>query len=333
MDFFDDITARIVSFPVNAYDEHKTNIIKFFEDDYLFQLSILLSSRSLFEDVKKGKSDKVEHSLNKYFSRACFKPTPFGTFSSVSILNWGKNTKLTKSNEIKVDVRYDNLFIYHSTRKIKGKGLFEFVCFSNPSIYFLNDEKIGYYKSVVDENGAIDTSFVELDYDENIEWLINRFKGGVKVLDVFNELLFEGFDENELEDFLIKIIDESLIVIEYLFYPYSNVSFQSDRLHSELISSSPNDLSTNEQYEKIINQFVKEQDFFLKEVDDSKIKFTHSVVSYESNVGEVDVNIKEKILKYINFNKKFNTDFKPISEKLASFGNKFIIILMMVLLH
>jgi thiopeptide-type bacteriocin biosynthesis protein len=63
-----------------------------------FRLAIFLASRPLYEALQKkgfqpGLMDKKQLlSLRKYLNRMCFRPTPFGLFSSFSTLRWNEGS-------------------------------------------------------------------------------------------------------------------------------------------------------------------------------------------------------------------------------------------------
>ncbi|HEX8016835.1 MAG TPA: lantibiotic dehydratase, partial [Flavobacterium sp.] len=189
MIFFDTIVKRVTNFSIQSFENNKKNIASFFANNELFQLSILTSSTVLYEDIKKNKSDKIKASLSKYFIRAHFNPTPFGVFSSVGTLKWGEFTAINKDKTVKLNVKYDNLFLANEINNtITSKWHTLSYCI-NPTIHFLNDYKIGFYKSKNLLNDKIESSYTEIDYDDDLQWIIDRFKNCIKVDIVLEELI------------------------------------------------------------------------------------------------------------------------------------------------
>jgi hypothetical protein len=155
MIFFDTVIKRVNNFSIQSYEKNNKDLLNFFEQNELFQLSILTSSISLYEDVKKNKTKKIESSLLNYFSRAHFNPTPFGLFSSVGLIKWGENTIINKTKKIELSVKFDNLFSASQISLRKDIDICDLEFSINPSISILNDAKIGFYKSKSLDNDKI----------------------------------------------------------------------------------------------------------------------------------------------------------------------------------
>ena len=320
MDFFDIIFKRVASFPVQSYDNNKTDLHSFFFNNELFKLSVLISSRSLYEDLKKNKSEKTKKSLEKYFSRAHFKPTPFGVFASVGNLKWNNSTLLRKSNSIQLKVGFDNLFLSKAINNLMAENWTSLTYCTNPSIHFLNKKKIGFYRSKIVTNTGneiIETSYIEIDYDENIGWLIERFSNGGKMKQVIAELILEGFEKNETEQFLLEISEIGLIINHFLFYPYNSKLIKNNENHqSSLVNQTKYNLANNEDFINFSKSYKKEQDTFLK---DNTSKYSHSIYSSDGNEGYLDIKIQDKIKKFIEFTINYNRHNTPFNEKLNKF--------------
>ncbi|EPE9899583.1 hypothetical protein KU06112801_60016 [Flavobacterium psychrophilum] len=258
MEFFDTIIKRVVSFPVQSYEENKNKIIDFFSNNELFQLSVLISSRTLFNDSQKNKNEKVELSLEKYFSRAHYNPVPFGTFSSVGVLQWGAETKVIKQDGLHLKVDFDNSLITNNVNKSIETDWKNFEYLTNPSLHFLQSEKICYYKTEIKEKGVFETEFIEIDFDENTEWLINRFKNGAKIEDVTLDLVEMGFEKIETDDFLFEIIKVGLIINRFLLNPYNNKK-NLDYLNSSLVNQNVHDLVSKKTYATFSEKLIEEQ--------------------------------------------------------------------------
>ena len=321
MIFFDELIKRVVSFPVESYDDNANDIQTFFIENDLFQLSVLTSSRSLFDDAKKNKIQKTRQALEKYFSRAHFNPVPFGTFSSVGRLKWADKTFIPKSESTLLKVDFDNLFVSKKIVEELKNDWKKFIYYSNPSIHFLSEEKISFYKSEKKINGDFKTKYVEIDYDENINWLVERFKDGVKIADVAKNLIEEGFEKGEIEVFLFEIIEIGLILSDAAYYPFSKPNYIGE-LHSNLVTKNLHYLKTKEDFKIFLQTYIQEQDTFVLE-NNSNSLYSHSITSFEKDSGQIGTSLQEKILKFIKFTTTYNGDYNPISKTLLDFGNKF----------
>jgi lantibiotic biosynthesis protein len=321
MQFFDHIVIRAVSLPIQSYEKNRDDLIKFFSENKLFHLSLLVSSRTLYEDIKKNKTTKIKSTLGKYFSRAHFNPVPFGTFSSVSCLSWGDNTNITKSDFLSLKIDFDNFYYLKKVQNSLKEDWRNYSFFTNPSIHFLSESKISFYKYEIKSNGLFESSFVEIDYDENIEWLINKFELGAKITEVVIDLLENGFLESEIDDFLLEIINAGLIINEVSYFPYNKklkINFRG--INSALISENVHHLKMPDDFDDFIQAYINDQDADLKE--DNIGSQLHNVTSFEENLGQLDSKIKDKIKNYVDFCLHYNNS-NTINERLADFGSVF----------
>ncbi|RUT70309.1 hypothetical protein D0817_10865 [Flavobacterium cupreum] len=321
MKFFNTVIKRVVSFPVESYTENSNAISNFFFKNDLFQLSILFASRSLYNDVKKNKSDKTNLALNKYFSRAHFNPIPFGLFTSVGSSAWSDRTSLSKSKKTELKVEFDNLYIAEKIVLLHNEDWKNYIYFTNPSIHFLSPEKISFYKSQKSPNGSYETKYVEIDYDEDIQWLLDRFGKGTKIQDVTNDLLKDDFSLTEIDDFLLEIVNAGLIINNVAFNPYSKTTYQHS-IPSRLIDQNIHQLETKKDFEHFSKNYIEEQDVYLSE-EEIHSTYSHSVSLFEKESDLLDTAIQEKLLKYIKFNVAYNSNHTPITNSILEFGNKF----------
>lgn len=319
MNFFKTLITRVASLSTESYNINKDDIVGFLKENKLFELSILIASRSLYDDIKKNKDYKTRKPIGNYFARAHFNPVPFGTFASIGVLNWSDNTKIIKSTKTFLRIEYDSLFLTIKQAPIIDSNWREFTYYSNPSIHFLNDTKVSFYKSEKLLDGKCETKYVELDYDENINWIIEKFNNGKKIDLVIKELNNDGFNEEEIHEYLKRIINVGLILNEILYYPYRTPTLLPE-LSSEMLKTGCFILNKDREYEIFKNNYIEEQNSLLT---DENNKYSHSITSFDENIGEIDSLIKTKIKKFINFHITQNSNHNPINESLSKFGSKF----------
>jgi len=123
-----------------------------------FRNAVFLASMEFYTVLgKKGfdfdrLSDKERHTLYKYYNRMCFRPTPFGSFSSFTLLEWGSGSqvRLAGSSESVLHLLPDQGLLSQLKKKA-GAGLSDRLIV-NPALYRFNDV-FRYTKSLPDDNG------------------------------------------------------------------------------------------------------------------------------------------------------------------------------------
>ena len=126
--------------PVNGAEDYTTDVAIIISDS-MFRSALSLAAPSLYQQLKRvdfdpGKfSEKERLTLLKYYNRFCFRPTPFGLFSSVALISWSAETSFTgtSSPAFRAIVRADQTFQCVLTQPLSHdhSALFE----GNPSIY------------------------------------------------------------------------------------------------------------------------------------------------------------------------------------------------------
>lgn len=321
MDFFNIVIKRVANFSIQSYNLNKNDCFKFFNENTLFQLSILTSSLSLFDDLKKNKSKKVAPALRNYFSRAHFNPTPFGLFSSVGILQWDDNTAVKKTKKIQLSVKYDNLALAANQNLQAANGLFNLLYSLNPSVYDLGNGKIAFYNSKNAANDKIEMCYVELDCDDHLQWLIESFKNRKPMQAIAEELVLEGFDEGEVYTYLQEIWETGLIIEDVNFDPYSAKLRDLDHLirfsSSILVNKGGHTLNDEKEVHNFSEQYLKEHLLLFQNNND--LRNTHSINSFEPESGSIDGNIKKLLKKYIDFTIAYNSHTAPITDSVSKF--------------
>ena len=102
-----------------------------------------------FEQLK----DKEKHTLYKYYNRMCFRPTPFGSFASFTLAEWGNDAqiKLAKNDKAVLHLLPDQQML-HKLRN-SSEGITPSASLMvNPTLYRF-ENVFRYTKSVIDEKG------------------------------------------------------------------------------------------------------------------------------------------------------------------------------------
>ena len=320
--FFDLIVKRVVSFSLESYDINKNQVLNFFKKNEKFQLTLLTASRSLYFDIKKNKSSKITLSLEKYFIRAHFNPTPFGLFSSVGVLSWGDQTFIHKSKTLLLHVKFDNSFLRTSIQNIKLSNNLSCMYFVNPSLHLIYKDKVAFYKSKILENSTIETSYVEVDYDADLKQFLDKFSGGLQLGTIIDELFYEGFVKLEVEEYLSKMIDIGLIISEFLYSSLNINGFFPSPVFSKLVEQQLHLLSNENDFMKFHEQYLKEQESHFKY--NNTQKSSHAIDSFETELGTLNRNLQEKVIKFIDFTAQFDTGNFPLNDRLNKFAGKIV---------
>jgi thiopeptide-type bacteriocin biosynthesis protein len=322
MIFFDTIVKRVTNFSVQSYDKNREHKIHFFKNNLMFQLSILASSRSLYEDVGKNKINKIENSLSKYFIRAHFNPTPFGVFNSVGVMKWGDSTLIRKDKGLTVSTKYDNLFLSKQIRKdFPDNWLNSYYCL-NPTIHFLNKSKISFYKSDIESTEKIGEKYVEIDYDEDLGWLMSKFERREKLSVILEEIVSDGFERIDVEVYLKNVIECGLIIEYFIFFPYAEkLEKVNPNIFSNLIEKKWHRLKDSHEIDSFIKEYLKEQNTFFK-IENSSEKYSHAINTFDKEEGHLDLVFQEKIKRFIDFTIHYNSHSSHKNDVLNKFIGK-----------
>lgn len=94
--FYPQLLLRTPACSYRAYDAKA--LPELLKSDF-FQVAIQLASQSLYEELSKHNFElqalppRTLSAVKKYLNRMCFRPTPFGLFSAVSLVSWQQDEK------------------------------------------------------------------------------------------------------------------------------------------------------------------------------------------------------------------------------------------------
>jgi len=133
-----------------------------------FRNAVFLASAAFFALLEKKEFDfdklaeREKHTLYKYYNRMCFRPTPFGSFSSFTLLNWGNDgqVRLAGNDGSVLHLLPDHEFL-RKLRIRKETDLSDRLLV-NPALYRFNDV-FRYTKSSLDDQGRFRFSLEGID--------------------------------------------------------------------------------------------------------------------------------------------------------------------------
>jgi thiopeptide-type bacteriocin biosynthesis protein len=143
--FAEHLLLRMPAESWQLYDEN----LQLHLDKPHFRTAIFIASPQFYSCLDQKNfifanlSPKEQLTLAKYVNRWCFRPTPFGLFSSVSLVKWGDQTAIRplpfKGTDFFAQV--DHGLVLTLSRQLREFELSDVVCYTvNPSLYRLMQE-------------------------------------------------------------------------------------------------------------------------------------------------------------------------------------------------
>lgn len=138
--FLDDLLLRN---PFFSYTDYSILKISNIAHNSHFQTALYLASPSFYATLKaKGFENdaltpKEKASILRYYNRMCFRPTPFGSFSSFTLTNWGpdKSLRLDAEQAAKLHVNIDQEIVLYLAEELAGGELDKYIFVCNPALY------------------------------------------------------------------------------------------------------------------------------------------------------------------------------------------------------
>ncbi|MDB5141063.1 MAG: hypothetical protein JWR12_2979 [Mucilaginibacter sp.] len=123
--------------------------------DWAFRNALFLASPAFYSMLERKEFDfellneKEKYTLYKYYNRMCFRPVPFGSFASFSLLEWGEGSAVKLAGKERAV-----LHLLPDMGLFAGSGILrdEDLLVRNPTLYRVGRE-FRFVKSLPDENG------------------------------------------------------------------------------------------------------------------------------------------------------------------------------------
>jgi len=208
-----------VKSPVNFNDPEQ----QFLNEEH-FRAAILLASPVFYELLNRHHfvfaelSLKEKLTLRKYINRYCYRPTPFGLFASVSLVEWvTENAMNSTVPSFKADFRtampFENLLSsYLLEHKLKDKARFE----GNPSLYRVLNEYRFFRTTLDDTCKQREYQLQSIAFSRLLKDLITASKNGFSRQEIAAEIIRSaGCTAAEAEDYTEFLIDAQLMVNQF----------------------------------------------------------------------------------------------------------------------
>lgn len=325
----------------------------FFEklkNDKLFEESLLISSpilhKEFFENEKNinwKEKKRIELSVMKYFIRTCTRPTPFGTFSGLSVLKFANSNNVKRK---KVIQRKAIIYLDYNYSIELEKYLLSFADIRK-KVFYKKNSSIEFFNKKISYIERVGIQFNKNEIESN-----NFLKKTIQITEhytSYNEIvkstleLDKSLQIDEVEEFVDSMIVNQLLRSH--IEPSLEESNYLDRLVNELVilqKSASNDILLRiikdlnevnslfkkyctyiEQEERI--EILKRINIILNSIDVKSERSNYYQVDtlYDVENGQIDKSIKNDIFKVIRLYYKINNVKNNIS-LIDDFKKRFI---------
>ncbi|TSD66342.1 hypothetical protein FFF34_002775 [Inquilinus sp. KBS0705] len=212
------LLLRMPAMPVTAYEKP----LQAFLDEPYFLSAVYLASPGFFSRLKKagfseqGLSPKERASLKKYINRICFRPTPFGLFSSVSLIRWEQKPKqpLLNDGELRIHISADEEFTAALHTVVSGRLRYgDSLLRPNDTLYrVLNEYR--FIRTDLGENGKSRQYLLEsIAYSRFLKDLMTFCRNGKRIIDIISRICrLTGCTTADAQEYVSFLTDSQLLV-------------------------------------------------------------------------------------------------------------------------
>ncbi|MCZ4224830.1 lantibiotic dehydratase [Pedobacter rhodius] len=145
--------------PYYSFSGYDLNRLPEVLEEQAFRNAVWLASPEFYRLLEKKKfdfnqlKDKEKHTLYKYYNRMCFRSTPFGSFASFTLVEWGNDLQIKLANNDKAVLHLlPDQQLLHQLRNTSQSISPLANLMVNPSLYRF-ENVFRYIKSTVNEKG------------------------------------------------------------------------------------------------------------------------------------------------------------------------------------
>ncbi|OKS88667.1 lantibiotic dehydratase [Mucilaginibacter polytrichastri] len=215
------IPALILRSPLYSFNEYCPSKLKSLLSDPSFILGVYLASPTLFKIIENANyniaqlNKSQQLSLVKYINRMHYRPTPFGSFSSFSITQWGdgNNICLAGLPDLTLYTNWDQEVILKRSLAYIADHWRETQLQTNHTLYLIKDEYRFVRTHFNFDKRVISFSLEALTIDNILEGVLKLIEQPVKgdqLLETMSAQL--EFSTQEAYDYLMFLIDIQIIL-------------------------------------------------------------------------------------------------------------------------
>jgi len=258
------------------------------------ELEVFLASPNLVKSVLKASkiTPKLKRSLLKYENRSKYRATPFGGFSTCSVVNWDEQIKFETLPELILSLNFNTFLIQELVNNVKQKNIKQLSFYKNPSLYEISNE-YRYVENYV-ENNRVLQKISSVDKTEESEKILLYCEGTRSYNELLTFIKLE-FDvtENDSANFIAELVGEQVLHTNLDISAIGN--YNINWLLGELKSSN----SFN---------YIKKIKNFLIELNDTN--YLEKVKCVQDTLKDEDISVEAKnLLKATSFYKNLQFSF------------------------
>ncbi|MBV7529437.1 lantibiotic dehydratase [Chitinophaga sp. sic0106] len=190
-----------------------------------FNEALYLASSDFYGQVQKYRNgeltdpraiSKLEWSLLKYYTRSCYRCTPFGIFAAGSTGVVGEQTVVHFSEQgMQRHVRLDMAYLYDvMTELLKSPEVKQQSVFVPNKTIYASGNRLRYIEVRYASNGMKSHTIAEIEQDEMISYLLSATMAGCRYSDIVALVREQGYDQTESGAYVDTLIENQLLVME-----------------------------------------------------------------------------------------------------------------------
>jgi thiopeptide-type bacteriocin biosynthesis protein len=175
--FFPALMLRTPAYPQEKYQQENIGLLI---KDHYFLAAVKTASEVVYNELKKIEfnearvSPRLRQTLLRYLNRMCHRSTPFGLFSSVSMVRWGEHSDIQLNPKVDVFIcKGFHQVCQEAQTKLEHSGLTTQLLQKNSSVYY-KDKNIRYYRIQSDENGKRSFTIESARRTPYLDWVLEN---------------------------------------------------------------------------------------------------------------------------------------------------------------
>ncbi|QKJ28328.1 lantibiotic dehydratase [Mucilaginibacter mali] len=219
--FADHLLLRM---PVKSWKQYRETHIGSLLTDPFFLAAIYVASPGFYARLARVDfnyqqlNNRELNTLKKYHNRICFRPTPFGLFSSVSLINWGSGGVMRlDTNAYKVCINPDQAYTMAISgellnSELKDAGLF----FPNPTLYRAGNEYRFVFTTLNENYKTRDYDLQSAEYSVLLKRLLRLCTSGKNKPEILQYIIEQTACQPEEAEEYFQFMAGSQLLVNHL---------------------------------------------------------------------------------------------------------------------
>ena len=216
--FLNNIVLRCPAFSFQNYNIKNLEVLL---QNKNFQQAIYLASTGLYEAIAvhkfkiEGLSEKLKQNLLKYYNRMSFRPTPFGTFSTISLAYWGEASVIDLKHGIETSLHFDQEVALLLAGYLTAQNNYFLKYQINPSLHQFYKEFRFIKCNATGDSHKIDFTLESFDFDLFVQSLM-KYCGELRSVPEITSFISikTGATSDETFNYLLGLISHQILLSE-----------------------------------------------------------------------------------------------------------------------